>query len=201
MHFPRYLPFTEVISHGHQRGVVCRIQVVQDGFGKLILFIQPVQEAIWAVNPAQAVWAARALPDLLWDWVKQRSFNTVLFAAFAILALALAAIGVYGLMSFTVEQRVNELGIRRAMGAGSGDILRVVLGRSLVLSGVGVGLGLLGSAALSLSLRGMLFEVGPFDPGTFLLLSVLVTGIALLAAYIPARRATKVHPSVALKAD
>jgi ABC-type antimicrobial peptide transport system permease subunit len=133
--------------------------------------------------------------------VRQRSFNTILFAAFAILALTLAAIGVYGLMSFTVEQRVNEVGIRRAMGAGSGDILRVVLGRSLLLAGLGVGLGLIGSAALSFSLRGMLFAVGPFDPVTFFLLSILVTAVALLAAYVPARRATKVHPSVALEAD
>lgn len=163
--------------------------------------ILPVLEAVWAVNPAQAVWASRSLSDLLWDWVKQRSFNTILFAAFAILALTLAGIGVYGLMSFTVEQRVNELGIRRAMGAGSGDILRVVLGRSLLLAGLGVGLGLIGSAVLSLSLRGMLFAVGPFDPVTFFLLSILVTAVALVAAYIPARRATKVHPSVALKAD
>jgi putative ABC transport system permease protein len=163
--------------------------------------ILSVQEAIWSVDPEQAVWAARTLPDLLWDWVKQRSFNTALLTAFAGLALALAAVGVYALMSFTVEQRMNELGIRRAMGAGSGSILRAVLGRGAVLTLLGVGLGLAGSVALSLFLRGMLYSVGPFDLPTFAGLAAAVTLVALVSASLPARRATRVDPSVALLAD
>jgi ABC-type antimicrobial peptide transport system permease subunit len=163
--------------------------------------LQPVQEAIWAVDPSQAVWSAKTLPDLLWDWMKQRSFNMALLLAFAVLALTLAAIGVYGLMSFTVEQRFGELGIRRAVGAESGHILRQVLGRGAVLTLLGVGLGLAGSVALSLFLRGMLFAVGPFDPPTFAGLSVVVTLVALTAAFLPALRAARVDPAVALRTD
>ncbi|HSR41510.1 MAG TPA: FtsX-like permease family protein, partial [Longimicrobiales bacterium] len=163
--------------------------------------VRPVQEAIWSVEPSQAVWAARPLPDLLWDWMKERSFNTALLSAFALLALALAAIGIYGLMSFTVEQRVGELGIRRAMGAGSADVLRSVLGRGAGLAAVGVGLGLAGSVALSLFLRGMLFAVEPLDPVTYAALPAVVLGVALLASFIPAHRATRVDPATALRVE
>ncbi len=163
--------------------------------------VRPVQEAIWAVEPGQAVWAARPLPDLLWDWMKQRSFNTALLTTFALLALALAAIGIYGLMSFTVEQRVGELGIRRAMGARSADVLRAVLGRGALLAAVGIVLGLAGSVALSLLLRGMLFSVEPLDPLTNVGLPVVVMGVALLASFIPARRATRVDPMAALRVE
>lgn len=125
----------------------------------------------------------------------------MLLLAFALLALSVAAIGVYGLMSFTVEQRVGELGVRRAMGAVSGDILKTVLRRGVVLAAFGVVLGLAGSVALPLFLQGMLFAVGPFDPITFVGLSVAVMGVAMLAALIPALRALRVDPVVALKAE
>lgn len=174
--------------------------VVETGVDPAQLML-PVQQAVWAVTPDQAVWATRTLPDLLRDWMKQRTFNTVLLLAFAVLALSLAAIGVYGLMSFTVEQRVSELGIRRAMGAVPGDIFRVVLRRGAILAGLGVALGLVGSVALSTVLRGILFSVGPFDPITFVGISGGVMAIALVAAFLPARKASRVDPVVALKAE
>ncbi|NIU66942.1 MAG: hypothetical protein GWN73_16565 [Actinobacteria bacterium] len=104
-------------------------------------------------------------------------------------------------MSFTVEQRVAELGIRRALGAGATDILRITLGRGGLLAAFGVGLGLAGSIGLSSLLRGMLFAVGPFDPPTFAALSVVVTTVTLAAAFFPARRAMKVHPARALRVE
>ena len=161
----------------------------------------PVQEAIWRVNPNQGVWAVRTMPDLLWDWMRQRSFNMAVLVTFAVLALSLAAIGVYGLMSFSVEQRVNELGIRRALGAEPRDILRMVLRRGALLGVSGVVLGLAGSLALTGLLRGMLFAVGPFDPVTFAGLSGVVVLVVLLAALVPARRATRIDPAVALRAE
>ncbi|UCG84850.1 MAG: ABC transporter permease [Gemmatimonadota bacterium] len=161
----------------------------------------PVQEAIWTVDPGQSVWASRTVEDLLWDWMKQRSFNSVLLVAFALLSLSLAAIGVYGLMSFTVEQRVSEFGIRRAMGAESGHIFKAVLRQGAVLASFGVALGLAGSVAFSAFLRGLLFGIGPFDPVTFVVLSAVVIASTLLAAFVPAHRATKVHPAVALRVE
>lgn len=126
-----------------------------------------VRDALWRVDPSQAIWAARPMTDLLRDWVRQRRFNTALLVAFAAITLSLAGVGVYRLMSFSVEQRVNELGIRRALGGGTQDIFKIVLGRALLLASLGVGLGLLGSVALTRFLRGMLFDVGHFDPITF----------------------------------
>ena len=160
-----------------------------------------IQEAIWAVDPTQAIWASRPLPGLLGDWMRQRRFNTALLVAFAALALSLAAIGVYGLMSFSVEQRVNELGIRRALGGRTADILGMVLRRGLTLALAGTAFGLVGSAALTRLLQGMLIDIDPFDPLTFIALSVFVVGVALLAAFVPARRATRVDPMIALRVE
>ena len=160
-----------------------------------------IQNAIWTANPAQAVWASRPMTDLLWDWIRQRQFNTALLVAFATLALFLAAIGVYGLMSFSVEQRVNELGLRRALGGQTRDILGMVLRRALRLALAGAGLGLLGSAAVTRLVHGMLFDVDPFDPFTFAALSVFVIGVAMVAALVPALRATRIDPMVALRIE
>ena len=150
------------------------------------------------MDPSQAIWAIRPMIDMLSDWTRQRRFNTVLLTAFAALALSLAAVGVYGLMAFSIEQRLNELGVRRALGGGTGDILAVVLKQVLVLALSGVGIGLVGSVILTRLLGGMLFGVGPFDPLTFATLSLFVVGAAVGAAIIPAARATRVDPIVAL---
>ena len=161
----------------------------------------PVQQAIWEVDPTQSIWAARTFPELMSDWTRQRRFNMTLLVSFALLALALSAIGVYGLMSFSVEQRVGEMGIRKALGGKTGDLLGMVLGKGAGLAGIGIAVGLVGSLALTRLLRGMLYEVGPFDPLTFGALSVAVLIVAIVAAYLPARRATKVDPMVALRTD
>lgn len=163
--------------------------------------VTAVQEAMRTADPRQAIWAARPMGDLLADWNRQRRFNTALLATFAGLALILATVGIYGLMSFSVAQRVNEMGIRRALGGRSRDILGTVLRRGLMLALSGVGLGLLGAVALTRLLRGMLYAIGPFDPLTFVVLSVLVIGVTLLAAFLPARRATRVDPMVALRME
>jgi hypothetical protein len=160
-----------------------------------------VHAALWTANANQAIWASRPMTDLLWDWTRQRTFNTALLLAFAGLALSLAAIGVYGLMSFSVEQRVNELGIRRALGGQTPDILWMVLRRALTLALAGVGFGLVGSLALTRLLQGMLFDIGRLDPVTFASLSALVIGVALFAAFLPALRATRVDPMIALRME
>lgn len=160
-----------------------------------------VQGAIWQTDASQAIWATRTFDDLLADWMRQRRFNLALLGSFALLALSLAAIGVYGLMSFSVEQRVSELGIRRALGGESRDLLHMVLRRGATLAFLGIAVGLVGSIATTRLIGGMLYEVGPFDPLTFAALSTTVLVVAVLAAWIPARRATRVDPMVALRAD
>ena len=174
---------------------------VVEGAGDPAQLTAPVQAAIWGVDPTQSIWAAKTMPDLLSDWTRQRRFNLALLAAFALLAILLAAIGVYGLMSFSVEQRVAELGIRQALGGDSGDLLKMVLRKGALLGVVGVAVGLVGSLATTRLLQSMLFEVRPFDPLTFAALSLVVLGVAVLAAFVPARKATRVDPMVALRTD
>lgn len=161
----------------------------------------PVTEAIWAANPAQAVWGVATLESLLADWLKERRFNLYLLSAFAAVALLLAAVGLYGLISFSVEERVGELGIRRALGGRSGDILGMVLREGAALALVGIGLGLVAAVVLTRFLQGMLFGVEPADPATFAALALTVLVVASVAALLPALRAVRVDPMTALRIE
>lgn len=160
-----------------------------------------VQDAIWDVDPTQAIWASRPMTDLLWRSMRQRRFATALLVSFAVVAIFLAAVGVYGLMSFSVAQRVGELGVRRALGGRRSDILRMVLTWGLELTLSGCALGLVGAVALTRLLQGFLYGVEPLDAATFALLSLLVVAVSSLAALVPALRATRVDPMIAMRTD
>jgi putative ABC transport system permease protein len=136
---------------------------------------------------------------LLSDSVSPRRFSAVLIGAFAGLALVLAAVGIYGVMSYSVSQRTHEIGIRMALGAQPGDVQGMILGHSAKLTLLGVGLGLAGSFALVRFLTSLLFGVGAYDAVTFIGVSVLLGAVAMAAAYVPARRAVRVDPLVALR--
>ena len=129
----------------------------------------------------------------------RRRFNAMLLATFAALALIIAAVGVYGVMAHSSAQRTREFGIRVALGATVPDVLRLVLRRAAVLIIGGVALGLVASAALTRVLAAQLYGVGPTDPATFGVICIVLAMSALVATYVPARRATRVEPVVALR--
>jgi putative ABC transport system permease protein len=130
-----------------------------------------------------------------------RRFNLVLLGVFALLALTLGAVGIYGVMSYTVAQRTQEIGIRLALGATVRDVLRLIVGQGMKLTLLGVGLGLASAVLLSRWLEALLFGVSALDPLTFVVIAAVLLLIALLACYLPARRATKVDPLIALRAE
>src|SRR5215831_15139752 len=123
----------------------------------------------------------------------------MLLSAFSILALLIASVGIYGVMNYLVSQRTREFGIRVAIGATEGDVLRLVLRQAAVLIVSGVGLGCLGSALFARLITGLLYGISPWEPSIFLVASVLLSAIAFLASYIPARRATRADPLAALR--
>ena len=125
----------------------------------------------------------------------------VLIGAFAGVALLLAALGIFGVMSYAVIQRYREIGIRVALGAHPADVRRMVLGRAFALVAIGVGAGLLGAVALSRTIASLLFNLSPTDPLTLGGVALLLAAVALLASYLPARRATRVDPLVALRSE
>ena len=141
----------------------------------------------------------QTMAELVSESVAKPRFNTFVLGAFAIVALALATVGIYGVMSHAVTQRTREIGIRMAIGAAPSRVRTAVLRQSLTLTGVGAVIGLLGAAAVTRYLESMLFELTPLDPSTFLAVAVLFLLVALIASYLPAARASRVDPLVALR--
>lgn len=163
--------------------------------------VQPAMEAIWEVNPAQSIWGAATLDELLGDWLTERTFNLALMGSLAFIALLLAGIGIYGLVSFSVEERVAEMGIRRALGGGAGSILTMVLAEGARLAGAGLALGLLLAYPLTRFIQGMLHGVEPADPWVLVGLVVATMGVATVAVLVPALRAVRADPMRALRTE
>ncbi len=162
-----------------------------------------VRQAVLSTDPALPLQQARSVEEILDASLARRRFTLILLCLSALLALLLAAIGIYGVVGYSVAQRAQEIGIRLALGAQAGDVLKLIIGRGITPVLLGLALGLAGAFALSRLLTrltaGLLFEVRPTDPATFTAIALLLVVVALLACYLPARRGTKVDPVTVLK--
>ncbi|HMX27582.1 MAG TPA: ABC transporter permease, partial [Blastocatellia bacterium] len=163
--------------------------------------VQAVKEKIREANPAQSFLSIATLDQLAERTIRQRRFNLLLLGAFALLALTLAGVGLYGVLSAGTAQRTQEIGLRMALGAQARDVLRLVIGSGLKLALYGLALGFVAALALTRLMTSLLFEVRPTDPLTYVLVATLLLGVALLACWLPARKAAHVDPLVALRAE
>jgi len=158
-----------------------------------------VRREFLAANPLTPAPRMKTLDELLAGPVAPLRFNMHLLSLFGALALVLASAGVYGLIAFFVSQRTQEIGIRMALGARSIDVLKSVVGQGLRLALVGTGFGVAGAFALTRVIASLLYDVSPTDPLTFAFVSLVLIGVAALASYLPARRAARIDPMVALR--
>ncbi|MGH9702405.1 MAG: FtsX-like permease family protein, partial [Candidatus Acidiferrales bacterium] len=154
---------------------------------------------VWAVDPEQSVAGVMAMQDLVDGELAPRKIQADLLGTFAGLALLLASLGIYAVLSFRVAQRTQEIGVRMALGAQSADVLRMVLGQGLKLTLVGIVAGLAAAFALSRFMAHLVYGVSATDPFTFAGVAILLTAVALAACYLPARRAMRVDPIIALR--
>jgi ABC-type antimicrobial peptide transport system permease subunit len=158
-----------------------------------------LREAVWSVNPSLPLAQERTLEEIASRSMAQTSFTLIMLAIAAGVALFLGSVGIYGVISYIVSQRTREIGVRMAMGAEEADVSRMVLRQAGTLAGLGVAVGLGAAAGLTRLMASLLFGVSPLDPVTFGAVAVALSSIALLASWLPARRAARVDPVVALR--
>ena len=188
-----YSPYSQATGGGPNLYVVVRTD------GDPASLAPSVRNAITSVDRDMPVFRVATMEQMVADSLAQRRFSMLLFGIFASLALVLAVVGLYGVMSYGVAQRTHEIGLRMALGAQGRDVLRMVVGQGMGLVGAGLGIGLLGAFALTRLMSSLLYGVSATDPLTYAGIAILLGAVALLASYLPARRATKVDPMVALR--
>ncbi len=160
-----------------------------------------VRQAVREIDPALPAFAITPLTDVVSESVAQRRFSMLLLVVFAAVAVFLAAVGLYGVVAYAVSQRTQEIGVRMAIGAQRRDVLNLIVGGGMKLALIGVAIGLAGALALSGFIEAMLFDVQPLDPTSYTVTALVLLSVAALACYVPARRATRVDPIVALRND
>jgi putative ABC transport system permease protein len=186
-----YLPHAEVSVGG--------LTVVVRATAKPESLTAAIRNQVKQMDPELPVTNIRTMSEVVSRSVWQPRFYSILFGVFAALALVLASVGIYGVMAYSVAQRTHEIGIRVALGAQKRDVLRLIIGQGMKLASIGVGVGVGGALALTRLMETLLFNISTTDPATFVTLALLLTLVTLLACYLPARRAMKVDPMVALR--
>jgi putative ABC transport system permease protein len=194
-----YLPFQQSPFFSDPAGHYSAMTLVVRTSTNPLGLLDAARNAVWSVNRNVPVSSVTTLEQVISDAVSQPRFNLILIALFAVLALTLAAVGIYGVMAYTVTRRTQEIGIRMALGARRGDVLKLMLGHGMRLALMGAALGIAGALGVTRLMTSLLYQVKPSDPVTFVCISALLTAVTMVACYIPARRATKVDPMEALR--
>jgi predicted permease len=182
-----------------QLGEAVSLRVVLRGSGDAAALAGELRASVHSLDPQLALGSVRTMDQVISGSTASRRFILALVASFAALALLLAAVGIYAVLAYSVARRTHEIGVRVALGAKRADVLRLVLGQSLSVTLIGIVFGITGALALTHFLQSLLYEVRPTDPLTFATVLLLLLGVALAASYLPARRATRVDPLVALR--
>jgi putative ABC transport system permease protein len=193
-----YVPFLQS-APGYLSSVVSALTIVVRSSIEPTALAAALREQVQALDKDQPVSEIRTMEWYLADSMAQRRFNMLLLGAFAVLALVLAAVGIYGVIAYTVTQRTHEMGIRIALGARGGDILRLVFANAMVTTLIGIAIGLAAAFVLTRLLQSLLYQVTATDPFVFATIPILLLVVAVIATYIPARRAMKVDPITALR--
>ena len=183
----------------HPREPYSGMALVVRTAGDAARFRTAIQKEIRAIDPEQPIADVRTMKEVIARSIARPRFNTLLLAIFAGVALVLASVGLYGVMNYSATQRTHEVGIRMALGATRGDIMRLVVGNGMLLTLIGIGIGVAGSLGLTRLMQTFLFGIGTTDAVTFTGVSALLAAVALVANYIPARKATRVNPVIALR--
>jgi predicted permease len=190
-----YLPFSQVETRADERVLHVRTA------GEPKDLIAAIRHEVRTLDKDLPVYKVRTFTELTAEAMSQERIIATLSSFFGLLALLLASIGLYGVMAYAVARRTREIGIRLALGARTGDVLKLVIRQGMALVAVGLFLGLAAALALTRFIAGQLYGVGATDPATFAVISLLLTTVALVACYLPARRATKVEPMIALRSE
>lgn len=183
----------------HLQNPTPRMSLVVRTVGDPRNLIPLVRSAVQSIDPQQPVYNINTMEERVWRSVSTRRMITLLLVAFAAVALILAAIGIYGVISYSIIQRTHEIGIRMALGAQAGDVLKLIVGHGMMLTLIGVGFGIVAALALNRYISSLVFGVNTTDLATLASVSVLLVAVAFIACYVPARRATRISPMMALK--
>ena len=199
-----YVPYSEAADQALASplgGMWRRMMIAVHGNVDAASHTTSVRGAIAAADPALAVAKVTTMAEVVSEASAPQRFSATVLAVFAAGALLLAGIGLYGVLAFGVTQRTREIGVRLALGASRAEVLGLVVRQGMVLAGVGLAIGLAGAIAASRVLRALLFETTAYDPWTFAIVPVLLAAVSLAACYLPARRASRVDPMVALRIE